>query len=94
MDCQKNATCNIRHEKHWVKNKTNKARKHLFSEKKLKYNTVQLHVYKEEHIHAWWIIYTYKKNIFDMKNKFNNYIENIINLHCCIFKIYIQTISL
>ena len=42
----------------------------LFSEKKLEPNTVQLHVYKEEYIYVWWIIYTYKKSIFDMKNKF------------------------
>ena len=37
-------------------------------------------------------IYTYKKNIFDMKNKFNqrlrmqSKLENKINLHCCVFK--------
>ena len=32
-----------------------------FSEKKLEYNTAQLHAYKKEYIYAWLIIYTYKK---------------------------------
>ena len=40
----------------------------LFSEKKLEYNTVQLHVYKEEYIYI-------QKSIFDMKTNLNSNYE-------------------
>ena len=43
-----------------------------FSEKKLEYNTAQLHVYKKEYIYAWWIIYTYKKAYLTWKINLNN----------------------
>ena len=48
----------------------------LFSEKKLEYNTVQLHVYKEEYIYACMMNNIYiQKSIFDMKINLNNNYE-------------------
>ena len=48
----------------------------LFSEKKLEYNTVQLHVYKEEYTYARMMNNIYiQKSIFDMKINLNNNCE-------------------
>ena len=40
--------------------------------KKLEYKTVQLHVYIEIYIYAWWIIYTSKKAYLTWKVNLNN----------------------
>ena len=48
----------------------------ICSEKKLEYNTVQLHVYKEEYIYACMMNNIYiQKSIFDMKINLNNNYE-------------------
>ena len=48
----------------------------LFSGKKLEYNTVQLHVYKEECIYACMMNNIYiQKSIFDIKINLNNNCE-------------------
>ena len=48
----------------------------LFPEKKLEYNTVQLHVYKEKYIYACMMTNIYiQKTMFDMKINLNNNYE-------------------
>ena len=48
----------------------------LFPEKKLEYNTVQLHVYKEKYIYACMMTNIYiQKSMFDMKINLNNNYE-------------------
>ena len=52
----------------------------MFSEKKLEYNTVQLDIYKEEYIYAWWIIYIYAYKKAYLAWKINATTKNVIKI--------------